>query len=224
MRELIFDMVETSKSLSVEQIFTNVGMATVFGFAIFLSYWISHAGTIYSKKFNVSLVTITILTATVMATISNNLALSLGMVGALSIVRYRTAIKDPRDTAYIFWSIVAGICCGSGEYLVCAIGSGAIFVTLLFLGRIKNDNRVLIVIRVAYFKQRAVEGVIFNAFKNLAKLKSKNSTQESVEFIYEVSKKQYTKAQANGRGLLTALYNVGEVEFVNIVTQNDDIF
>ena len=73
---------------------------------------ISHRGTIYSKKFNVSLVVLTVLTSMVMTVIGNNVALSLGMVGALSIVRFRTAIKDSRDTVYIFWTIIVGICCG----------------------------------------------------------------------------------------------------------------
>lgn len=72
------------------------------GFFIFLSYAISHRGTIYSRKFNASLVILAVLTGTVMTVIGNNIALSLGMVGALSIVRFRTAIKDSRDTVYIF--------------------------------------------------------------------------------------------------------------------------
>ena len=77
-------------------------------------YYVAHAGTVYSRKFNVSLVVLTVLTSTVMTVIGNNIALSLGMVGALSIVRFRTAIKDSRDTVYIFWCIVAGIACGVG--------------------------------------------------------------------------------------------------------------
>ena len=63
-----------------------------------------------------------------MNVIGNNIALSLGMVGALSIVRFRTAIKDPRDTAYIFWGIAVGICCGVSDYLVAGLGSALIFV------------------------------------------------------------------------------------------------
>lgn len=65
----------------------------------------------------------TVLTTTVMTVIGNNIALSLGMVGALSIVRFRTAIKDSRDTVYIFWTVIVGICCGVGDYLVASAGS-----------------------------------------------------------------------------------------------------
>ena len=90
---------------------------------------------------------LTVLTAMVMTVIGNNLALSLGMVGALSIVRFRTAIKDSRDTAYIFWTIIAGICCGAGDYLVAGIGSVIVFLIMVLFGRIRNDNRILLVIR-----------------------------------------------------------------------------
>ena len=99
-----FNLIETQRPIRLPVSYTHL-------------YWLSHTGTIYSKKFNVSLVTLTILTATVMAIIGNNIALSLGMVGALSIVRFRTAIKDSRDTVYIFWTIVAGLGCGVGDYV-----------------------------------------------------------------------------------------------------------
>ena len=98
MREKIFNLFSNSRDLTWEEIVLNIGIAVLIGFFIFLSYAISHRGTIYSKKFNASLVILTVLTATVMTVIGNNIALSLGMVGALSIVRFRTAIKDSRDT------------------------------------------------------------------------------------------------------------------------------
>ena len=98
----------------------------------------------------------------VMTVIGNNIALSLGMVGALSIVRYRTAIKDSRDTAYIFWAIIAGICCGAGDYLVAAIGSAIVFVLILAFGKIKNDNRMLVIIKGERRTERQMEAIIFN--------------------------------------------------------------
>lgn len=91
-------MFEETGSLNTEQIILNILVAVILGVVIYLSYYFTHAGGVYSKKFNVSLITLTILTATVMTVIGNNIALSLGMVGALSIVRFRTAIKDSRDT------------------------------------------------------------------------------------------------------------------------------
>ena len=140
---------------------------------IFLSYRISHAGSIYSRKFNVSLAALTMITTTVMIVIGNNIALSLGMVGALSIVRFRTAIKDSRDTVYIFWAIVVGICCGSGDYLVAAVGSTFVFLALLIFGRIRNDNRVLLIIRCARVDEQKIQGLIFQYFHRKAALRSK---------------------------------------------------
>ena len=94
MRSQIFNLIKDQPTLSWEQIAANILVSGILGFLIFISYMISHRGTIYSKKFNVSLVVLTVLTSMVMTVIGNNVALSLGMVGALSIVRFRTAIKD----------------------------------------------------------------------------------------------------------------------------------
>ena len=101
MRQYLAKILAESGTLSVQDIILHILAAALLSFAIYLSYWYTHTGTAYSKKFNVSLATLTILTGTVMTVIGNNIALSLGMVGALSIVRFRTAIKDSRDTTYI---------------------------------------------------------------------------------------------------------------------------
>ena len=134
MKNEILSMFQTSGHLTAQEVTVNIVMSAVLGFFIFLSYAISHRGTIYSKKFNASLVVLTVLTGTVMTVIGNNIALSLGMVGALSIVRFRTAIKDSRDSIYIFWTIIVGICCGVGDYMVAAIGSTVTFAVILILG------------------------------------------------------------------------------------------
>lgn len=163
MKEQIYQLFETSSmSLTPEDVALRIGVSIVLGLIISLSYWLSHSGTIYSQKFNINLVTLTVLMATVMTVIGNNIALSLGMVGALSIVRFRTAIKDARDTTYIFWTIICGICCGVGQFMVAGIGSVAVFAVLLVLGRVRNDVRTLLVIRGARSQERAIEGIVFD--------------------------------------------------------------
>lgn len=132
MKEQIFNLIAQQGDMTWQQITANVFVSVLLGFLIFISYAISHKGTIYSKKFGVTLVVLTVMTGTVMMVIGNNIALSLGMVGALSIVRFRTALKDSRDTAYVFWTIIAGICCGVGDYLVASIGSVDIFIVAGF--------------------------------------------------------------------------------------------
>ena len=223
MREYLLNLLDQGKSLSVEEICVYIAMAAVLGLVIYLSYWITHAGTIYSRKFNVSLIMLTVLTCTVMLVIGNNVALSLGMVGALSIVRYRTAIKDSRDTAYIFWAIIAGICCGAGDYLIAAIGSAVVFVILLLLGRIRSDTRRLLIIRGARNTERSIEAVVFEFFSGKANLRVKNTTNDWVEFIYELTSRQIDGAAKSGKFITERLYQIENIEYVNLVSQSDEI-
>lgn len=227
MREYLFQLLETSGGeLSAETILLRLIVSAIIAAFLFLSYRLSHSGSIYSAKFNVSLVALTVITTTVMIVIGNNIALSLGMVGALSIVRFRTAIKDSRDTIYIFWAIVVGICCGSGDYLVAAAGSTVIFVVLLLFGRIRNDNRVLLILRTARANESKVESLIFRYYDRKAILRAKNTTDESAEYIYELSGKYLRRAareKAAGKSITDAVYEIGGIEYFNIVMQNDEI-
>lgn len=223
MKKYLLELFENTGDLSPESVILRLAAAALIGGFIFLSYAISHDGIIYSKKFNVSLTVLTVITATVMIVIGNNIALSLGMVGALSIVRFRTAIKDSRDTVYIFWAIVVGICCGAGDYLVATAGSALIFLILLLFGRIKNDNRMLLIIRTARTNEERTEALIFQYFSRKANLRVKNTTEHTVEFIYELSKKTLDRGNKGEKNITDAVYEMGNVEYFNIVAQNDEI-
>lgn len=223
MKDVLRSMMEQGTTLSVESIVIQIVSAVIISFAIYISYWYTHIGTAYSKKFNVSLITLTILTATVMTVIGNNIALSLGMVGALSIVRFRTAIKDSRDTTYIFWAIIVGICCGVGDYLVASIGTCAVFIVLLFLGRVRNENRILLIIKASRSKENEIEGIIFDYFNKKALLRVKNTTKDNVELIFELSRSTYNITYKKDQNITQNLYDIGGVQYVNIVTQNDEI-
>ena len=215
--------------MDLQTIILRMAVATLVGFLIYLSYMISHEGSIYSRKFNVSLMALTVITTAVMIVIGNNIALSLGMVGALSIVRFRTAIKDSRDTVYIFWTIVTGIYCGSGDFLIAGIGGAFTFLILLIFGRIKNDNRVLFIIRTARVNEPRIEALMFQYFARKANLRVKNTTENSVEFIYEISKRILDKAgntakgNMKGKSITDAIYEIGNIEYCNMVMQNDEI-
>ena len=223
MKKYLYDILEQSGSLSLQDIFLHILVATLIGIVIYISYWYTHSGTTYSKKFNVSLITLTILTSTVMTVIGNNVALSLGMVGALSIVRFRTAIKDSRDTTYIFWTIIVGICCGVGDYIVASIGTAVVFIVLLFLGRVRNDNRILLIVRGSMGREREIESVVFEYFKAKALLRVKNTTAESVEMIFEMTRETYQLSYKEFKSITEKLYSLGNIEYVNIVTQSDEI-
>lgn len=223
MKNALYNLLQQTGDLTWEVILLNLAMSAVLGLVIFLSYLYTHAGTVYSRKFNVSLVMLTVLTTTVMTVIGNNLALSLGMVGALSIVRFRTAIKDSRDTAYIFWTIIVGICCGAGDYLVAAIGSALVFVLLLILGRVRNDDRMLLIIRAARSAEKEVESTVYLYYAAYANLKVKNTTPETVEFIYELSRRAMRNAAGKEEPITDRLYQLGRVEYVNLVSQSDEV-
>lgn len=223
MKEKLYELLAHQTNISWEGILTHIVMSAVLGFFIYLSYAISHSGTIYSKKFNTSLMVLAILTGTVMTVIGNNVALSLGMVGALSIVRFRTAIKDSRDTMYIFWAIIVGICCGVGDYAVAAIGSGIVFLVLLFLGAVKSDNRMLLIIRASANRQEDIQSFIFKFFKRKAVLRVRNTTETSVEFIFEITDKLLRKAERKDANVTDEIYDLGDIEYVNIVMQNDEV-
>lgn len=223
MRAYLRTILMDGGTLTTEEIILHILAAAGISIGIYISYWFTHYGTAYSKKFNVSLVTLTILTATVMTVIGNNVALSLGMVGALSIVRFRTAIKDSRDTTYIFWAIIVGICCGVGDYIVAAAGSSVVFAVLLVLGRVRNDNRILLVVRAARTKELELEGAIAAYFNNKPVLKVKNTTESSVELIYELNHRIYKENYKKELGITDTLYQLGKVEYVNIVAQSDEI-
>ena len=224
MRSQLFNLIKDQTNLSWEQIAANIVVSGILGFLIFVSYMISHRGTIYSKKFNVSLVVLTVLTSMVMTVIGNNVALSLGMVGALSIVRFRTAIKDSRDTVYIFWTIIVGICCGVGDFIVAGIGSGFVFLLLLVLGAIKNNNRMLVIIRGGRTKEAQIQAVMYKFFGAKAVLRVKNSTDTSIEFIYEITQKLLLQAERkNNVAINDEIYKIGNIDYVNTVMQNDEI-
>lgn len=225
MRENLYQYLSTQGgTLTTKEILVSFAAALVIALVIFVSYQFSHAGTVYSAKFNVSLVMLTLVTTLVMSVIGNNVALSLGMVGALSIVRFRTAIKDPRDTAYIFWCIAAGICCGIQDYMVAGIGCGVIFFALLVLGNVRNNDRYLLVVR-GRGVQEDIHQIISKYYDNKALFRVDNSDRERTELIFELSAKAIQSARKKNQeeDIKSVLFKVIGVEAVNLVCQNDEI-
>lgn len=223
MKNHLLQLLQDQGDLTAEQVVIRIGMTMILGMLIFVSYAIAHRGTVYSRKFNVSLVMLAVLTGTVMIVIGSNIALSLGMVGALSIVRFRTAIKDSRDTMYLFWAIIVGICCGVGSFFVAAAGSAAVFVLLVVLGAVRNDSRVLVIVRGARRTEVKIESLVFRLFERKARLRVKNTTPETVELIYEITEKMLEKAKRQEPAISDAFYAIEAVEYVNFVMQNDEV-
>jgi uncharacterized membrane protein YhiD involved in acid resistance len=224
MSNVLLDLLQTNTgALTTLDILVNFLLAGVLGIVVFLSYRISFAGVVYSARFNMSLIMLTLVTTLVMNVIGNNIALSLGMVGALSIVRFRTAIKDPRDTTYIFWCIAIGICCGVQEYTIASIGSGVIFLFMLIFGAVKSNNRFLLIVRGDVSCETEVNRTIGKPFYNKATVRVRNVTPDMMEYIFEVTERTVTRAESEYGSVSALLVNLDGVTDVSLVNQNDEI-
>ena len=211
-------------TLNIQEIFLSFVVALILGGMIFIAYRFSHSNVMYNGRFNVSLVMLTLITTLVMNVIGNNVALSLGMVGALSIVRFRTAIKDPRDTTYIFWCIAVGICCGVQSFMLAFIGSGFIFMAMLILGAIKSNNRYLLIVEVDQKDMSALEKEITVYYQGKAVLSVQNSSASTVEYIYEISEKLMQKAnKVHGKTIAHLLNEKMEIKRLSLVSQSDEM-
>ncbi len=226
MKELLYnELLAAQGTLTIPDIIINFMAACIIGALIYVSYRISHSGAVYSRKFNVSLIMLVLVTTLVMSVIGNNIALSLGMVGALSIVRFRTAIKDPRDAAYIFWAIAVGICCGVSDYMIAGIGTFIIFLFLTVFGFVKDNERILIVVRMEKKAFDAVENSIISLFEGKAFLRVENHREndDCSEVIYEISDKVLSKAQKVNGSCSKMLSAIEGVKSVSFVRQDDEI-
>lgn len=220
-------MISFSDLLTITMNPVQVILTLIVGLLVGLYVWFIYkktfSGVMYSRTYGMTLVMMTIVTALMLMLINNSLTLSLGMVGALSIVRFRTAIKDSRDTVYIFWAIIVGICCGVGDYPVACIGSAVTFAVILLLGCIKSDSRILLIVRAGRGRQQAVKGQVYQLFRAKAILRVENTTEESVELIYELTQRLLRRAERLTPDIPDSLYALGEIEYVNLVTQNDEV-
>ena len=225
MKEILYNnLVTSSGALTLSDVIINFLAACIISVLIYTSYRISHSGPIYSQRFNVSLTMLALVTTLVMNVIGNNIALSLGMVGALSIVRFRTAIKDPRDTAYIFWAIAVGICCGVSDYLIAGIGTFIIFMFLILFGFVRENERILIIIKMKTEAMETVEASIGSYFQGKASMRLENHSIDTgmAEMIYEISDHHLKKASANGN-CVKILSAITGVNSVSLIRQDDEI-
>ena len=137
-------------AISVDHLLLCIGLTFALSLYIIYVYRLVYTGVLYSKRFALSLVVLSLVTSVVILAISSNVVLSLGMVGALSIVRFRTAVKDFMDTIFMFWAIVNGIICGAGYMLISVLATlaiGALILAVFYFGRISQQDVYMVVIR-----------------------------------------------------------------------------
>jgi uncharacterized membrane protein YhiD involved in acid resistance len=198
---------ENVQSLSLPEALLTLVSALLLGTFIFFIYRVCFSGVIYSKNFNITLIAVTVITSVIVITLATNIVLSLGMVGALSIVRYRTAIKEPLDVAYIFWAITTGIVCGAGLYLFAAITAITIGLIFLLARFIKDqDSKFVVVINLNRAAWREVNDALTGTRHTL---RSRTVSKDEMEVIIEL----------NARSDKTAFVNrISEIEQVKSVS------
>lgn len=218
-KELLYYLLENNTNISIAEIAIGLIVSVLLAFFIYFIYKKTYSGVMYSKNFNVTILLVTIITTMVMMIIGSNLALSLGMVGALSIIRFRTAVKDAKDSAFIFWAIAVGIACGSGIYTIAILGSIIIALVLLFLNRgVMDDTTYLVIVHGnADTDVDKVTGIVEEHCKR-CNLKMKNITESKIDITYEVSFKKGKESE-----LTALLRKVAGVSALNVVTYNGEI-
>lgn len=162
-----------------------LAMALLMGMLIYQVYKKFYTGVVYSRSFSVTLIGMTVLTAMVTLAISSNVVISLGMVGALSIVRYRTAVKDPMDLLYLFWAITTGITTGAGVYGL-AIAAAAIMILLFYIMNYRQQSGQVYIVVIHYTGEETGDKILatFGTIKYF--IKSKTMRGEKTEMAVEV--------------------------------------
>lgn len=174
---------------NISSILVALVAALALGILIFLVYRRFYTGVIYSRTFAVTLVGMTVLTCMVTLAISTNVVISLGMVGALSIVRFRTAVKDPMDLLYLFWAITTGITAGAGM-CVLALIAAAIMILMIILFYSRQQRGKIYIAVIHYSGDEAGDEVIRCFGKRKYFIKSKTMRKEKTEMAVEIFCKQ----------------------------------
>ena len=217
MKKVLEALNEMQAKMPIETVFLILIIAFIVAMIIYLTYKNTYTGVMYNPRFNVSLVMITMVTTIVMVVIGSNISVSLGMVGALSIIRFRTAVKDPRDTAFIFWGVVSGLACGTQNYTIVLAGSIVICLVLfIFKKVIASDDKYLLIVKGKDLDTNKVDKVVEQNTKYFS-CKGKYIKNNDVELIYDIKLKK-----KNDDRIISILNESKNIETVNLVANNTD--
>ncbi len=211
------NFLENISSVSLMDMVITMVLAFAIGLFIFLIYKKTFSGVMYSSSFGVTLIALTLISTFVILAVTSNVVLSLGMVGALSIVRFRTAIKEPLDIAFLFWSIAAGIVLAAGMIPLAVFGSLVIGIILLvFCSRKSSDSPYIVVINLSgQGAEDAVSEFLSSAVKKMV-VKSKTVSKSGTELNFEIRLKD------NNTGFINKIADMDEVNNAVLVSYNGD--
>ena len=208
----------STQNLTLPNVLISLGIAFLLGMVIYFIYKKTYRGVLYSHSFNLSLIMLSMVTTLVIMCISSAPALSLGMIDTLSIVRFRTAVKDPMDTVYMFWAIAVGITVGANFILFSIIGTLVIAVILLVLSFTSNQTGQNYLLVVHYDDRYAKE--VTNAVNKMVpryRLKSKTATRNGVEMTLEL------RLQGNRSNIVDNLLGIPGVMDATLVAFQNEI-
>ncbi|WP_425446484.1 DUF4956 domain-containing protein [Dethiothermospora halolimnae] len=217
-QESLFTLLNGTNSFTINNIIFNIVITTILALFIYFVYKKTFSGVTYSQNFNITIVMVCIITAIIMMLIENNLALSLGMVGSLSIIRFRTAIKEPRDIGFLFWAIAVGLSAGTHKFIIAIIGSIILALLLLIFNKtIYFDYCYLLILRGSNIESKDVSDIL-GEYKIPSKLRMKMTKDFFVEITYEIKLKSIEEDL-----LIKSLKSIENIEEVHIVSYNGEV-
>lgn len=208
---------ENITAVSIFDMILTIVLSFGIGVFIFFVYKKTYRGVMYSAGFGTTLIALTMITSTVILAVTSNVVLSLGMVGALSIVRFRTAIKDPLDLAFLFWSIASGIILAAGMIPLAVIGSVCIgLILLIFVNRSQNTHPYMVVLSLADHDAEVKASEFISKSVIRSTVKSKSASKGAIELDIEV------RLRDNDTDFINILSEMPGVKSAVIVSYNGD--
>lgn len=203
-----------SETISISTVIETGRMSLLFAFIVYIIYLITCDKTIYSKKFNVAMSLMTIITSALIMAMQSNIVISLGMVGALSIVRFRTAIKEPKDLLFLFWSITNGIIIGAGLYAIAFILAVVLSIALVIFELIPARRKnMLLVVNLESIDSEQIVTKELKKHKVSFKVKSRNVFKDRADIMFEISTRK-------DRELVSDLSKMTDIISLNLIKQD----
>lgn len=205
-----------ASEITVSTIFTCILLTCVVGLYICLVYKLVNKNSFFNRSFHLSLFALAVVTAAIILTIQSNIVVSLGMVGALSIVRFRTAIKDPMDLVFLFWSISAGIICGAGYALIAIIASAVLTIGIILFSILPSEKETMVlVVNSTSFNENEIISSVERLCRTW-KVRARSITRNNVNMAIEVKTDKPEK-------LVETLCKINNVTSVSLVEHDGDV-
>lgn len=207
---------EEAGSLTIHEFILSMLAAFLCGMIVYAVYRKFYKGVVYNHNFNILLVMTSLVTCFMVIVISSNVVLSLGMVGALSIVRYRAAVKDPLDVGFLFWKVAIGVTSGAGLYLISIMATA--FIALIYILLVKTRSRKRQYLLIIKHDGTAAESVQDKLAPLKKVLKNKTVTKDNTELTYEI------RLSGEDTGFVSSLSEIGGVSSAVLVEFSGDYF